>query len=203
MNEYLKIAKFIMAEDWKEKEVEHKTPSGQVRKVKVKSLPPAEQEKYRPKDEKKEEETTKTKDKKQEDTKDTGKVNVKDEIDKSKSKGFLTKIKDALRTRKEKNKIKSDFVQSLKPDADYKFKEYSTDSITVGMHGSNKIEINDESRDTGWVTVDLEKPLTDLDDDVMFALDDVGLYKKIEKMQADLKKVSKENSMRKIAEFIT
>lgn len=37
------------ASDWLEKEVEHTTPTGQKRRVKVKSLPPEEREKYKPK----------------------------------------------------------------------------------------------------------------------------------------------------------
>jgi len=52
IGEILKEAKWIdkkASEDWLEKVVEHTTPSGKRRKVKVKSLSPKEQEKYRPK----------------------------------------------------------------------------------------------------------------------------------------------------------
>lgn len=49
IDEVLKEARWIIAQDWKEKIVEHTTPSGQKRKVKIKSLSPEEQEKYKPK----------------------------------------------------------------------------------------------------------------------------------------------------------
>lgn len=49
IDEILKEARYFQASDWKEKVVEHTTPTGQKRKVKVKSLSPEEQEKYRPK----------------------------------------------------------------------------------------------------------------------------------------------------------
>jgi len=45
VDEIIKIAQ----EDWLEKIVEHTTPGGERRNVKVKSLSPEEQEKYRPK----------------------------------------------------------------------------------------------------------------------------------------------------------
>jgi len=44
-----KTAAFLYAEDWKEKTIKHRTPSGQIREIKIKSLPPEEQEKYKPK----------------------------------------------------------------------------------------------------------------------------------------------------------
>lgn len=34
--------------DWRDKKVEHTTPSGQKRRVKIKSLPPEEQLQYKP-----------------------------------------------------------------------------------------------------------------------------------------------------------
>jgi len=40
--------------DWRDKIVEHETPSGKINRVKIKSLPPEEQERYKPKKEKKE-----------------------------------------------------------------------------------------------------------------------------------------------------
>jgi len=50
----LKEARWIKSksEDWLEKIVEHTTSGGQRTKVKVKSLPPEEQKRYRPKEEK-------------------------------------------------------------------------------------------------------------------------------------------------------
>jgi len=51
INDILKEAKWIgkeAAEDWLEKVVEHTTPGGQKRKVKVKSLPSEERAKYKP-----------------------------------------------------------------------------------------------------------------------------------------------------------
>ena len=55
----LKEARWISAGDWLEKVVEHTTPSGQKRRVKVKSLSPKEQEKYRPKGQPKEKDVLK------------------------------------------------------------------------------------------------------------------------------------------------
>jgi hypothetical protein len=55
LNDILKEAKWIGkisqadSESWLDKEVEHTTPTGKRTKVKVKSLPPEEREKYRPK----------------------------------------------------------------------------------------------------------------------------------------------------------
>lgn len=47
--------------DWLEREVEHRTPSGQIRRVKVKSLSKDEREKYKPKlDQKRKEELNST-----------------------------------------------------------------------------------------------------------------------------------------------
>jgi len=53
-DDIIKEAKWIgkkAQEDWLEKVVEHTTPGGERRKVKVKSLPPEEQAKYKPKKE--------------------------------------------------------------------------------------------------------------------------------------------------------
>jgi len=72
IQDILKEAKWIgktAGEDWLEKVVEHTTPGGKRRKVKVKSLPPEEQAKYRPKKEegdKKEDLKGKIKEKKKE-----------------------------------------------------------------------------------------------------------------------------------------
>lgn len=159
-----RIAHEIIAEDWLEKVVEHTTPGGQRRKVKVKSLPPEERAKYKPKKE----------DSKDDDT--ASRKKTIEEIKSEKPTGWLGKMKHKLRKTLELSNMDQQ-KEKIYDDLDDKgFSRYENDNLIFKdvkvMDKGKPVDLSPEKKkklEDAGVLLDFEKyvkKLKEIDDDM-------------------------------------